>query len=270
MNRIIRKILSFLADIYEKRYILKELIKRDTKQVYTGSVLGFTWTIIQPVAMTIIFMVVFGMGFKSAPVDNVPFVVWFLCGLIPWNYFTVCITSNTSVIHQYSFLVKKINFRVSVLPIVKIMSSLLVNVAFVMVLCIILLIYGMEFSLYWFQFIYYLVALMFLLLGLSWFLSAIDVFARDVEQLVGIILQLGFFATPIFWNIEVMKEPFRTILMYNPMYYIIEGYRNSFIFHIPFWNNIEMGLYYWGVTLFFMILGILVFSRLRPQFADVL
>ncbi len=261
---------QFITDIYDKRYTIYSLTKRDFKTMYTGSVLGLTWSFIQPLAMTAIFWFVFTKGFKALPVKNFPFIVWFLCGLIPWNFFSNCLSANTVVIREYSFLVKEANFRVSILPIVKILSALLIHGIFLCILLGLLVSYRMPITIYALQILYYVPALMFLILGLSWLTAALNVFLKDVAQIVGILLQLGFFMSPIFWTPSMFEEPYRTLLKLNPLYYIIEGYRSSFLYHTWVSNSPSSTLYFWVVSSVLVLTSMFVFKQLRRHFADVI
>ncbi|HPO50736.1 MAG TPA: ABC transporter permease, partial [Spirochaetota bacterium] len=171
---------------------------------------------------------------------------------------------------EYSYLIKKVNFKISILPIVKIFSTMFVHVIFLSVVVIILLVSKIPFSFYWFQFIYYLFCVFMLVLGLGWLLSSLTVFIRDVTQVVTIVLSFGMWLTPIFWDVGGMKGKFKYVLMANPMTYITEGYRKSFIYNTPFWDNPLWTAYFWGFTIVILFLGIFVFRKLKPHFADVL
>jgi len=270
MISILKSIKNFISDIISSRYLIYEMTKNDFKKTYTGSWLGILWTFIQPLALTMIFLLIFGMGFRGgAPIGDVPFVVWFLCAMFPWQFFSGSLGENTKVINTYSYLVKKVNFRVSIIPIVKIFSNTIVHGIFLLFLIIVIFIYGIPANYYWFQIIYYLIGMFILLLGLSWLLSAINVFASDVSSIVSIILRLGFFFTPIFWRLDKVSETYRFIFKLNPMYYIVEGYRDCFINHIPFWQHGFETIYFWSFTLIALFLGVIVFHRLRPHFGDV-
>jgi len=153
---------------------------------------------------------------------------------------------------------------------VKIISSLVTHLVFLIILLALLLFQSMDFSLYFFQFLYYLICLLVLASGLGWLFSSLNVFIRDVTQLVSLVLQVGFWATPIFWDIKMMPEKIQFILKLNPMFYIVQGYRESFIYFLPFWKHPYQTLYFWTVALLLFFLGCFVFRRLRPQFADVL
>lgn len=109
-----------------------------------------------------------------------------------------------------------------------------------------------------------------LALGISWIVSALNVFMRDVGQIVAVVLQMGFWATPIFWDIQMMPIGVQTIIKANPMYYIVQGYRESFIYFAPFWHHPIQTLYFWGISITFFITGTMIFKKLKPQFPDVL
>jgi len=232
--------------------------------------LGIFWAFIQPTAMIAIFWFVFQVGFKSQPVDNFPFILWLVAGMFPWFYFSEGFSAGTQSIISNSFLVKKIVFRVSLLPLIPLLSALAIHLFFILFMFAMFLYYSYTPTLYWLQIIYYLFALSVLLMGLSWLTSSIVVFFKDLGQFVAIIIQFGFWLTPIFWNITTIPQQYHWIIKLNPLAYIIEGYRNSMIYHKWFWEDLSMTLYFWILTGIIFILGSKTFQKLRPHFADVL
>lgn len=268
--RFIKSFFQFIIDLWHNRYLLWDLTKKDLKQRYLGSYLGILWAFIQPTITVFIFWFVFQVGFKSMPVDNFPFILWLICGMFPWFFFSEAWSSATNSIVANSFLVKKVVFRVSLLPIIQIMSALLVNLFFIAVLFIMFAIYGHMPNIYNLQVIYYLFALICLTFGLSLITSSLIIFLKDIGQLVGMLLQFGFWGTPIFWSLKILPEQYQWILKINPMYYIVEGYRNSFIYHEWFWNLGWTNLSFWLITICIGLFGVFIFKKLRPHFADVL
>ncbi|HET6514624.1 MAG TPA: ABC transporter permease [Thermodesulfovibrionales bacterium] len=247
-----------------------EMAKRDIASQHIGSLLGFFWTFINPLIMIFILWFVFSIGFKTMPRDNVPFVVWLTAGMCIWNTFVEVINGSTSVISNNPHLVKKIVFPLSILPVVKLVASFVTHVIFLVFLILLIIFQGMPFSLYWLQAFYYFGAMSVLALGLGWITSSINIFTKDISQVVSVILQIGFWGTPIFWDLSIMPDKYQFFVKLNPMFYIVRGYRESFLYGVPFWYNWQMTLYFWGVTGLIFILGALIFLRLRPHFADVL
>lgn len=261
---------SLAADLFCHRVLLWQMTKRDFRQRYLGSYLGILWAFIQPAVTVFIFWFVFQVGFKSVPVDNFPFILWLVCGMFPWFFLSDSVGSAANSIVESSFLVKKVVFRVELLPIVKIMSALVVHAFFVFVLFFLFFVYGYGVSVYNLQMFYYMAAMICLVLGISWLTSALTVFMRDVGQLVSMFLQFGFWGTPIFWSLHMMPERYQFIFKLNPAYYVVEGYRNSFIYHQWFWQDMALTVYFWVVTALILLVGAWIFKKLRPHFADIL
>ena len=260
----------FVRDLYRNRALLWELTRKDLQQRYLGSYLGILWAFIQPAITVGIFWFVFQVGFKSKPVGDFPFILWLVCGMFPWFFFSDALPGATYSIVTNSFLVKKVVFRVSLLPMIQLMSALLVNLFFVVVLFGMFLLYGFSWSIYNLQVFYYLFALVCLTFGLSLITSSLVVFIKDVGQLVSMCLQFLFWGTPIFWSLDFLPIKYQWIFKLNPLYYITEGYRFSFIQHEWFWNLGYVNLSFWAITIGIMVLGAVLFRRLRPHFADVL
>jgi lipopolysaccharide transport system permease protein/teichoic acid transport system permease protein len=166
--------------------------------------------------------------------------------------------------------VKKVVFPLSILPVVKLVASFITHFVFLFVLICLIILYGMPFSIYWVQALYYFFAMCMFALGLSWITSSINIFARDTGQIVNLLLLFGFYLTPIFWDITIMPQKIQFFFKLNPMFYIVQGYRESFLYFIPFWHHWQMTLYFWGITGIVFVLGATIFLRLRPHFADVL
>jgi len=263
-------LLAFLKAIFQNRAMLWSLTKNDFKQRYLGNFLGVAWAFIQPTFTILIFWFVFQVGFKSQPVDDFPFILWLVAGMFPWFFFAEGLSNGTNSIMSNSFLVKKVVFRVSLLPIVSLATATIVHLFFIFFMFAMFIYYGYNPEIYWIQLFYYLFATSVLVLGISWIISSVVVFFKDIGQFVGMIIQFGFWLTPIFWSMKMVPEQYQWLIKLNPVYYIIEGYRNSMIYHKWFWEDMTLTIYFWAVTLLFFGLGALTFKKLRPHFADVL
>ena len=267
---MIQKFFEFIKLIFVKRSLIISLAKRELASQYIGSLFGLFWTFINPLVTIFVFWVIFSVGFKVQPVNDVPFVVWLAAGMAIWFCFTDIINGSTGVVVKYSQLIKKTFFPASILPLVKAVSGLFTHAVFLLVLVGLIIFQGMPFNLYWLQFLYYLWCMLVFALGIGWLLAALQVFVRDTVHFVGVVLQLGFWATPIFWDLNIMPEKLQIIFKLNPMYYVVQGYRESFIYFEPFWHHPVQTLYFWAVALLMLVIGPVVFRSLRPQFADVL
>ena len=267
---MIKQIIFFCNDLYQNRHLIIQLVIKDLKSKYFGSYLGLLWAFIQPLVTILILWFVFQVGFKSVPVSNCPFILWLIAGIIPWFFFADALGNATRSILDYDYLVKKVVFKVEFLPIIKLVSAFLIHIFFIFVLIIFFILFQYPFSLYIIQILYYLAALLILLTGISFITSSIIIFFRDVGQIVAMALQLGFWGPPIFWSLNMIPAKFQIYLKLNPVFYIINGYRDSLINKLWFWNNWELTIYFWIITLLTLIAGVSVFNKLKPHFADVL
>jgi lipopolysaccharide transport system permease protein/teichoic acid transport system permease protein len=267
---MLKSLFYFLRLIYLQKYLIISLAKRDISNQYVGSFLGVLWNIVNPIITIFVFWVVFSLGFRVQPKNDVPFVVWLTAGIAIWFVFADIINGSSGLIVSNAHLIKKTPFHPQILPVVKIISSLITHAIFIIVLIALILIQKLPLSLYFFQFLYYLFCMVFLTIGISWIVSTLNVFIKDVGHIVSVLLQIGFWSTPIFWNIEMMPSNIRLILKLNPVFYLVQGYRESFIYFSPFWNHPYQTLYFWAVATIVFMTGALLFKKLKHQFADVL
>ena len=154
----------------------------------------------------------------------------------------------------------------------EVVASIYVHMFFVAITLIIFWAYGFAPDLYSLQIVYYSFATFILALGLSYITASVVVFFRDLSEIINILMQILVWATPIMWNVEstLSKGLLKTILKANPLYYIVNGYRNALINKHWFWETPTQMVYFWVVAVIIMVTGMLVFRRLRKHFADVL
>ncbi|MBS5932228.1 MAG: ABC transporter permease [Clostridiales bacterium] len=263
-------ILTFIRDLYQNRRLAYDLAKNDFKTKYAGSYLGIIWAYIQPIVTVLLYWFVFQVGLRSGDVDGFPFVLWLLVGLVPWFFISESITSATNSLIEYSYLVKKVVFKINILPFVKIFSALFVHLFFLLFTIVIYWIAGYQPDLYYLQIIYYLVCTIILIAGISYMTSSFILFFRDLGQIINILLQVFMWMTPIMWNYQIISPKLSWIFKLNPMYYIITGYRDTFINKIWFWEHGDLTIVFWGVVSIILIIGTVVFEKLKVHFADVL
>ncbi len=267
-----------MTHLIEHRKLLWNLAKNDIKKKFAGSYLGVVWAFVQPVITVLLYWFVFEVGLNSKAADlrtgiEVPFVLWLMAGLVPWFYFQEAMNGGTGVMVEYNYLVKKVVFQIDMLPAVKLISALFTHAFFICFAVVLFWCMGYTPDLYVLQVVYYTFCMILFTAGLVYAASAVNVFFRDMKEVVSILLQIGMWVTPIMWNFESMvkiPEWAKMILRLNPMYYIVSGYRDAFINKIGFWEHPGLSVFFWAVTFLLLGVGNAVFKRLRPHFADVL
>ncbi len=273
-----RKSKNILLEITENRGLIKSLAKNDFKTRFAGAYLGIIWAFVQPVVTVLIYWFVFdkALGARAQIRGELPlpYVLWLVSGIVPWFFFSDCVSAGTVALVEYNYLVKKVVFNIDILPVVKVISSIFVHIFFVAFTVLLFLLFGYMPDLYMLQALYYSLGVLILALGIAYLTSAVSVLFPDVRQIVNIALQVGIWMTPIMWNIDDMKskipEAAMVILRCNPLYYIVMGYRESFIDKAWFWEHPGMTAYFWVFTAVVFWLGVTVFKRLKVHFADVL
>ena len=261
---------TILRGQFRSRKLIWTLAKSDFKTRYIGSYFGLVWEILQPLSLIFIFWFIFDVILGTKVVDGVPFLPWFIVGLIPWFFFSDAWMNATNAFVQYSYLVKKMVFQTSVIPTVKIVSSLFTSLIFHVILILVLLASpGINLQLSGLMVLYFFFCTIVLVAGLSFLTSSIIVFFKDMRQILAILLQLGIYLTPILWSKNRVPTNLQWVLQLNPMYYVVDGYRSSLILG-DFNIDLLSTAIFWAITLSLLVLGLLVYTRLRPHFADVL
>lgn len=272
------KILILPAELWQNRRLIWKLSKNDFKKRYAGSYLGAIWAMVQPVVTVLMYFFVFDLVFNSqGPLlpdgTRVPYVLSLTAGLVPWFFFSEALNYGTAALLEYNYLVKKIVFKISILPIIKVIAASFVHIFFVGVLLIMAACYGYYPTIYTIQLLYYSICLFVFVLAICYTTCAIAVFFKDITQIISICLQVGMWATPILWNLSDMQAKFGdAVLLFkiNPLVYIVDGYRSAIFEKQWFFEDFFSTMYFWIITIVLFGIGALVFKRLKVHFADVL
>ena len=194
--------------------------------------------------------------------------MWFTCGIVPWLFLSDGITTASHSFIEYDYLIKKVKFNITILPLVKILSAFYIHLFFVFVTIIMALFFKIPLSLKAVQLLYYAFCAVCLLFAFTLLTSTIMVFFRDLNQIIGVILLIGMWGTPIAWSLESFSEKVHIYFKLNPFYYIIEGYRDSVLGRGWFWEKPLLSLYFWVVVVLLLLIGGFVFNKMKEYFAE--
>ena len=255
-----------VKELYAYRQMIFSLVKKDLRGRYKGSVLGFLWTFINPLFQLIVYTVVFSFILKT----NIErYYLYLFVGLIPWIFFSSSITVGAASVVAQKDLIKKIYFPRMVIPI-SYVTSCFVN----MLLCFIVIFAVIIFSGVGVNFLALLtlpviMAVEYLLaLGMALLASAVTVYFRDLEHILGIISMAWMYMTPIMYDKAIVPERLLPVFNLNPMTHVIECYRDV-LYHkqIP---DLTALLSAAGLGILFLFIGCIVFSKLQKHFAEEL
>jgi lipopolysaccharide transport system permease protein len=265
--------IAMARNLWRHRDLIRQFTRREIEGRYRGSFLGLFWSFVNPLVLLLIYTFVFGVVFKArwpnAKTDNLgEFAITLFCGLIAFTIFSECVGRAPALVVGVPNYVRKVVFPLEILPISVLGAALFhAGVSLTILLAAHLLMSG---ALPWTLVFLPLVALplLFLSLGLSWFLASLGVFVRDIGYSVTLIIQVLFFLTPIFYAVENIPEPYRTIIGFNPLTQIVENVRYVVLWGLPpQWVQ----LWIWFVaTGALMLLGYAWFMKTKKAFADVI
>ena len=265
------KFTTLPVELYQSRHLIWKLAKNDFKKRYAGSYMGAVWAMVQPVVTVGMYYVVFELVMPgTSRTDEAPFVLFLTAGLVPWFFFNEAWNNGTNALREYDYLVKKVVFKISILPVIKVIAATFIHAFFVVILLIIAALYGHYPSVYTLQIFYYSACLFVFVLALSYMTCAIVVFFKDLSQIINIILQVGIWATPIMWDIDGLSTKWKIFVKINPLVYIVEGYRSAVYRQEWFFQDFFSTMYFWIATVVLFGIGAAVFKRLKVHFADVL
>lgn len=264
-------LLRLPLEIFRDKEVFATLVRNDFQARFAGSYLGVFWAFVQPVITIVLYWFVFQFGLRSGNVSNHPFILFLMGGLVPWFYFSESWSGASSSLVEYNYLVKKVVFNVGFLPVIKVCSALFVHLFFVGIVVLMTVFYGYGIHLYLLQLPYYICCMALLVLGLSYITAACTVFFRDMTQVVNIMLTIGIWMTPIMWNAETtMSAAVQKLFRLNPVYYIVDGFRDALLDQVWFWEKPVWSIYFWCFAILVYLVGVKLFNRLKVHFSDVL
>lgn len=269
------KITVLPSELYQNRRLIWKLAKNDFKTRFAGSYLGIVWAFVQPVVTILVYWIVFEKGLNAkaevlASGVAAPYVLWLTAGLVPWFYFSEALSNGTTALLEYNYLVKKVVFKISILPIIKIIGATFIHGFFVLFTLLLFMAHGFFPDAYTLQIFYYSFCLFVFVLGISYATCSIVIFFRDLTQIIAIILQVGMWATPILWKLSMVPEQYQILFKLNPMFYVVNGYRSALLEKTWFWEDFYSTMFFWITTAVLFGIGALIFKRLKVHFADML
>lgn len=267
------KFTTLPVELFQNRHLIWKLSRNDFKKRYAGSYMGAVWALAQPVVTVVMYYIVFDklMGNQvNRGTGDVPYVLFLTTGLVPWFYFNEALNSGTNAMLEYNYLVKKVVFKISILPIIKIIAATFIHAFFVLVMLIVAAVYGYYPTVYTLQIFYYSACLFIFVLALCYTTCSVVVFFRDLAQIINIALQIGMWATPILWDFRNISGGWVIFLKLNPLVYIVNGYRNAVYGRQWFFQDFFSTMYFWIITVVLFGIGAALFRRLKVHFADVL
>ncbi len=264
-------LVSFPNLLYKNSSMIRSMVIRDLRARYMGSFLGLFWSVIHPLTQLLIYYFVFAVVLKmrlGPEYGGTSYALWLIIGLLPWVFFAEGVTRAPNAVLEQANLIKKMVFPSEIFSIVHLTAALINHLIAITILIGFLLAVGHGISWKIFMILPYLLSIGLLTTGISWLLSSLNVYLRDISQLIGVVVNIWFFLTPIIYPRDLIPESLRALFELNPMLYIVDGYRMALLGKAEI--DITGLAYLLIVSLAVFVLGALTFKKLKPAFADVL
>jgi ABC-type polysaccharide/polyol phosphate export permease len=262
---------NFLHKIYIQRGLIRNFVVRDLKARYIGSFMGFFWSVIHPIVLLVSYTFVFSIIFGLRPRPDsgtTSFPLFLFCSILPWLFFQETLQRSSTIIIENANLVTKTLFPSEILPLAVILAGLVNHlIGFAILLCILFFTLG-KVSLFILFVPVYFIILMLFTLGLSWFVASLNVFVRDVSQVLSVILTFWFWFTPIFYSTDRFPPKILFLVRCNPLAHVIAGYRDCLLrMRMPELNILAVLAV---MSLVVFAAGGLFFRKTKREFVDVL
>lgn len=258
---------NLLIDLVERRELIANFVSRNLKQRYKGSFFGFLWSLLHPLFLVLVYLLFIRlMRFEM----DLPYLI---VGVLVWQFFALACGDAVGIIYGHSTLVKKTYFPRYILPLAAALGNLVHFLLSLFILLVFLMFFRLWPGLQYLNLLWLITLQFFFCLGMALLLSSLNVFYRDVEHLLQVVIMAWFFVTPIIYPLgKVLDNPnlpgfVLNLYFFNPMASLIELYRRVFLETpapgIPVWPGLVVAAVVFGA-------GSLTFARLEPRFADEL
>lgn len=256
-----------MRNLYRIFCIVKYEILADNRD----SKLGMLWSILDPLIQIFAYWFAFGIGIRGGkPVNGVEYINWMLVGLTPWFFLSSAIRRGTTSIHKKVNIITKMKFPISILPTTAILKELFNHLIMIVVIIVFIMFNGVNLNLNSLGVIYYIFCAILFSLSLTMITSVANMLTRDVGKAVNASMRLLMFITPILWTMEKLPRWAVTVMKCNPLFYIIEGYRNSLLFNKSIFLYSKRMLVFWTIVIFLFSIGSLLMYKFKHKFIDLI
>lgn len=271
------------------RYVLKEnftnlfriysIAKYELLADMRDSKFGIFWNFASPAIQVLTYWLIFGVAWNRKPIEvhgiTVPYLPWLIVGYAIWWFIQPCIQKGCSAIFSKTNVITKMKFPVSVLPATVVCKELFNHCCMLLIMVVTLLICGYWPTIHWLWLIYYLFCAFVFSQSVTMILSVLTMLWRDIKKLVTSLIRMFMYFSPVIWECHFSNGiPFasflNSIMKLNPVYYIIQGYRDAVFYKIPFWEHPYLTLYFWGVVLVLFAIGCALMFKFKKKFIDLI
>lgn len=255
--------MDIVKELIQYREFLKSNVKKEIRGKYKGSFLGMLWSFLNPLLSVVVYAIIFPYIMRMQ-MDN--YLVYLITGIIPWTFFTTAINVGMVSILVNANIIKKVYFPRIILPIASVTSAIVNFLISCLIILVFVIFSGIGLSLNLLYLPIVIIIQYTMLLGITFILSAIDLYFRDIENIMIFFLNMLFYATPILYTPDIFPKKISFIIKLNPMAHLINAYRDIFYYKISP-DLLSLGIV--GIfSVVILIAGYLIFDKLQKGFAE--
>lgn len=266
------ELVKIIKEHIQWRHQILKLAKSDLRKTYSGAALGWAWAVIKPAITLFIYWFAFSVGLRShAGIDNYPFFLWLMAGMISWFYMQEMWSMGPTIMRKYRFLITKMKFPTSTIPTFFSLSRMVVHLFLLALVMIIYIIAGYGVSVYYIQLPIYMLLMFLMFTGWGLFSSVLGAMSNDFSNLVKSFTLALFWLSGIMWPVSNIENKLGQILIQlNPVTFIVEGYRNSFVHGVWFFEQPIILAGFLVELVILWTLAIVMYKKLKKEMPDVL
>lgn len=255
----------------QNMYRIFSIAKYELLADMRDSKLGWFWNFANPAIQVMTYWFVFGYVFNRKSVGHIPYLVWMLGGMVVWFFISPCITDGCNAVFKKIDVITKMKFPVSVLPMTVVLQKLFDHFCLMIIMIVVFSLYGYYPSIEWLGLIYYLLCAILFAVSLSLTTSVLNMLARDTRKLILACMRLLLYLTPVLWDIErIGNGRLLKLMLCNPIYYIVQGFRDCFFYHRGFMAYRWSMCWFWGITLVLFFIGSHMMYKFKTRFIDLI
>lgn len=260
-----------MKEIFSNIVIANRLAQFNVKSKWADNYLGSIWNYLEPIIYIATYFVVFGLGLYNGTVNGQSYIVWLVVGIIPWYFIQGSFNKGLTSIKSQLGLLTKIRFPMSVAPVMPILEELRRFFVMMIMMIVVLIIFGTTPDIHWIQFVYAFIAMLATMLAHNLINSTLTVIIPDYKPAMAAIFRLIFFTSGVVINLDAKNLPdvLIGIIKLFPFYYVLETFRDTFLYHKWFWENGSATTFFWLLTVLMLMVGSMIHLRFRERFIDM-
>lgn len=274
-KQVFTSIKYVVTENFQNLYRIYCIAKYELLADMRDSKFGIFWNFASPAIQVMTYWLIFGVAWSRKPVGGIEYLPWLVVGYAAWWFIQPCISGGCNSIFSKTNVITKMKFPVSVLPATVCAKEFFNHCCMLVIAFIALLVCGYRPGIYWLGMIYYAVCAFVFVEAVSMILSVLTMLWRDVKKLVTSLMRMLMYFSPVIWECHFADNvPHHDILNFilklNPVYYIINGYRDAVFYEKLFWEHPALTAYFWLVTLCLFAFGCMLMYKFKRKFIDLI